>query len=191
MDEEKTQQLKLVLIREYDALAPVIAKLRRVPVEVAREALHTAICKILTGLAKRPPDDRVINWRPYIVQAAVNELKMQAREENGLRLFGGEKGALAIALACAPGLNHTTTVEEREFAALAWKELQNLSEPQREVITRRCKSGDPYSQIALAMGIAESTARVHFHDGIVDLRKRLGVGEGDLAWRKKPRKEAA
>lgn len=191
MDDEKTQELHRMVMREYGALAPTIASLRRVPVEVAREALHTAVTKILAKLAERPPDGRAINWRPYIVQAAVNELNQEDRKRRNLTLVGGESGARALAYACAPGLTPATALEEYEFALRAWREVEHLSESQREVITRRCRYGDPFSQIALAMGIAPSTARVHFHDGIVELRKRLGIEADDLVHKKGVWKQSA
>ncbi len=185
MDNEKTQQLKQMLIREYVKLAPTLAKLRHVTFWKAEEAIHTAICKTMTKLAEGSPDGRTIHWKPYIMQAAVNELNMQARERrNGLPILRGEKNEIALANYCEPDPNPATKAEDKELAARAWTEMQKLPEQQREVLTRRYRDGAPFSQIGAALGIAESTARVHHRDGIEELRKRLWLPLclAEIAW---------
>lgn len=185
MDEENNLQLKEMLIREYGKLAPTLASLRHVPVGRAEESIHTAICKTMVKLAECPPDGRTIDWKPYIIQAAVNELKMEARNRrNGLPILRGEKNEIALANHCEPESNPATKAEDKELAALAWAEMLKLPDQQREVLTRRYRDDAPFSQIGAALGIAEATARVHHHDGIEELRKRLWLPFclAEIAW---------
>jgi len=80
-DEEGVQALKLMLIREYDSIVPAVALLAGASRAQAQEALHTAICRALVGVTRRPPGNPVVAWRSYIIRTAMNVLKDEARDE--------------------------------------------------------------------------------------------------------------
>ncbi len=80
-DEEGVQALKLMLIREYDSIVPAVALLVGASRTQAQEALHTAICRALVGVTRRPPGNPVVAWRSYIIRTAMNVLKDEARDE--------------------------------------------------------------------------------------------------------------
>lgn len=80
-DEEGVQALKLMLIREFDSIVPAVALLAGASRTEAQEALHTAICRALVGVTRRPPGNPVVAWRPFIIRTAMNVLKDEARDE--------------------------------------------------------------------------------------------------------------
>lgn len=194
MDAQTNGRSKEALLREYVGLAPELATLRHVSVHNAEDAISKAVTNTLELLAAGRLDTRDLKWKPYIMTAAVNELKKARRDQNRLPLLRGEANELALASHCDPQPTPADKVEIKELAARAWAEMLKLPEQQREVLTRRYRDGAPFSQIAAALGITDSTARVHHHAGIEELRKRLWIPFclEEIAWQwKKKRREAA
>ena len=196
MDNDEIEKLKLFIIRDYEEMARVVAGLLDVDLEVAREAIHTVVCKIMTGLKERPGRSVARSWRPYVVQAAINELRSDHRGKEKTVFFSDlapdDQGGLVQLDSHEP--TPAKKAEVNELAALAWSFLAKLPGQEREVITRRCQGGT-YGEIARALGIDPVTARVHFHNGIRELRQRLEAVEGFgrllLMRRNAPWKESA
>ncbi len=171
---ELVQELKLELIREYEKYVQTVAGLAGSSVEDAREAFHTAICRMLVGLKKRPPGDPIMAWRPYIIEAAVNDLRMEARRRKGFILFSNlaPEGRRELLSKASPEPTPAEQAERNELARLAWQELQNLSPLEREVITLRCH-GASFAEIASKLGTTLGTVQVSWSTGIAKLRHRF------------------
>ncbi len=175
---ELVQQLKLELIREYEKYVQTVAGLAGSSVEDAREAFHTAICRMLVGLQKRPPKVIIVAWRPYIIQAAVNELKERsrqvARRRHTLILFSelDNEGRQKLMNLPDPHPTPSEQAEKTELEALAWQELQKLPPSERDVISRRCH-GQVFREIAESLSIEPETARAYWTRGLATLRTRL------------------
>jgi len=175
---ELIQQLKLELIQAYEPYVRTVAGLTSTPLEDAREAFHTAICKMLVGLRKRPPGNPIVAWRPYIIQAAVNQLREQsrqvARREHNVILFSelDEEGRQQVMNIPDPHPNPLEQAEKKELEALAWEELQKLRPCERDVITKRCH-GQAFGEIAGSLSVEPETARAYWARGLATLRSRL------------------
>ena len=174
-------------------LARTLAEIRRVSIHNAEDAVSKAVSNTLEKVAAGELDGRTLQWKPYVLTAAVNELKKQRRDRNRLPILRGKANEVALDNHCDPGPTPASQVEMKELAARAWAEMLKLPEQQREVLTRRYRDGDPFSQIGAALGITESTARVHHHAGIEELRKRLWLPLclEEIAWQWKKSKKAA
>lgn len=193
MDADKNGQSKEALLREYIDLAPTLAEFRHVSVHDAEDAIGKAVTRTLERVAAGLLDGSTLKWKPYIMTAAVNELKNAYRERKRLPLLRGKANDVALANHCDPEPTQASQVEIKELAARAWAEMEKLPEQQREVLTRRYRDGEPFSQIGAALGITASTARGHHRAGIEELRKRLWLPLclEEIAWQWKKSKRAA
>jgi RNA polymerase sigma factor (sigma-70 family) len=168
------QELKDELIRNYEKYVKGVAKAAQVSRDVAREALHRAIFRMLVGFRKRPPRNPIVAWRPYIIEGALNELRMEARRRGGVLLFRelDQDQQRELLSKAAPGPTPAEQAQKNELAALAWKEVEKLPHYQREVIQRRCR-GQSYEEIAELLGVERSTAESYWTRGIEALRLRF------------------
>ena len=168
------QELKLELIRGYEKYVRSVAALTDASEDDAREAVHRAICRMLVGLKKRAPGDPIVAWRPYIIEAAVNELRMEARRRKGFILVSDLdlEGRRELLWQVSPEPTPSEQAERNELARLAWQELRILSPQEREVITLRCR-GFSFAEIASRLGTTIGAARVSWSTGMVRLRRRF------------------
>lgn len=171
------QQLKLELIRSYEPMVWTVGGLAGASLEDAREALHDSICRMLVGLRNRPAQDRIVAWRPYIVQAAINQLRGKsrqiARRKHRVILFSeldsdGRKKLLAIPDPHPPPADK---LEKDDTRAILWAEVAILSPRQAEVL-KRWAHGVSFLDISLALDIMASTVRNLWSRGIRRLRTR-------------------
>ena len=66
------------------------------------------------------------------------------------------------------------TVERRDLAALAHRELKKLPTRQRTAVVLRMVNEMPYAEIAEVMGISVGGAKANVHQGIQKLREAIG-----------------
>lgn len=172
------QQLKLELIRGYEEYVRTVACLTGTKEDEAREAFHTAFCRMLVGLKKRPSGNPIVAWRPYIIRSAINTLKEEARQvarrKRTCLLFSelDAEGKERVMSVPDPRPRPAEQAENNELATLAWKEMKKLPSHEREVIARRCQ-GESYKEIAKDMSIAVPTAGTYWTRGLDTLRARL------------------
>ncbi len=176
--EEAVQNLRLALIREYGSVIPVVAKLARTSREDAREAFHKAAWRMLAGAARRSPGDPIVDWRLYLIQAALNALREKTRQEGRRRgkeiLFSElskDERRLLYRIA-TPGRTPAERAADRELEALGWAELRTLPPRQREVIERHYRQ-ESFPEIAAALGVTIGTVKKLHDVGIRRLRLRF------------------
>lgn len=172
------QELKLELIREYEQYVETIAGITGASDDDAREAVHRATCRMLTGLRNRPSGNPIIAWRPYILQAAMNALRDERKERKRVIRFSELRREQREQLLAIPDPRPTPEerMEESETRAILWSEVENLS-PREAHVLRRWAHGSTFTEIAVALDIAPPTVRVLWMRGIRHLRKRPRVQE--------------
>ncbi len=69
----------------------------------------------------------------------------------------------------------TATIELEAGDARFWSELRNLPERQAQAVALHYLEDRPIAQIALALGCAEGTVKVHLHRGRLALARALGL----------------
>lgn len=177
---DDAERLRAELIREYEPYVCSVSALTKTPLEVAREAFHTCICRMLAGLQKQYAGKPITRWRRYIIRSAINEIKESGRRAHRLKTkvlaFAqlNEEERREVFRRAAPEATPLEQAARKELAALAWRELDNLSARQRQVVKGRCYD-KTYKQIAADLGIDPGTARVHYHTALIELRRRLRV----------------
>lgn len=172
------QELKLELIREYEHYVRAVAGLTGSPEDDASEAIHRAVCELLVSLKRRPAGNPALAWRPYVIRAAVNQLRNDIKERRRVILFSelDKDQRREVLSKASPVLTPLEQAEKNELAALAWKELGTLPRYERAVIARRC-CDQSFREIAAALAIKPSTARGFWTTGIGKLRFRFrGAG---------------
>ncbi len=179
---ELVQQLKLELIREYEKYVRTVAGLTESSVDDAREAFHNAICRMLVGLKKRPPGNRIVAWRPYIIQVAVNQLREKsrqvARRKNNVILFSelDDEGRWQLLNIPDPHPTPAAQLEQEETSKILWSEVATLPPRQAEVL-RRWAHGWSFQDISVSLGIKLSAAYKLWSRGIRRLRSRPRVNQ--------------
>lgn len=174
------EQLKLELIREYEPYVRRVAGLTSTSLEDAREAFHSAICRMLVGLKTRPPGNPILAWRSYIVQAAVNQLREAARRVRRFprrtRRFSelSDKERLELLGKVAPQPTPAQQLEHQETARILWAEVATLDRRQGDVL-RRWAHGSSLQDIATSMGVKPGTVYKWWSRAIQRLRRRPRV----------------
>jgi RNA polymerase sigma factor (sigma-70 family) len=168
------QELKLELIREYERYVRGVAGLTGASEDDAREALHRAVCELLVSLKRRPAGNPALAWRPYVLRAAVYQLRNDIKERGRVILFSelDKDQRREVLSKASPIPTPVEQAEKNELAALAWKELGTLPRYERAVIARRC-CGQSFGEIAATLDIKPSTARGFWTTGIATLRFRF------------------
>jgi RNA polymerase sigma factor (sigma-70 family) len=141
--------------------------------EDAREALHRAVCEMLVSLKKRPAGNPAISWRPYVIRAAIYQLRHEVKERKRVILFSeldkeGRRELLAIR---DPHPTPLQYLEKKETAEILWAEVKNLSPREAEVLTHWAH-GSTFNELARRLNLSPSTVRVLWMRGIRNLRTR-------------------
>lgn len=170
------QGLKRALTRNYEKFVRAVAKAARTSRDRAREALHQAICSMLSGLRQRPGGRRVLAWQPYVVRAGINALRDKLRESKRDVRFSElyEDEVERIGEIPDPGPRLGSRLEERETGAILWAEVKSLS-PREAGVIKLWAHGVPFHDIGVRLKIAASTVRVLWMRGIRNLRNRPRV----------------
>ncbi len=167
------QELKLELIREYEQYVRAVAGLTGSSEDDAREALHRAVCELLVSLKKRPAGDPAITWRPYVIRAAIYQLRHEVKERKRVILFSelDKEGRRELLTIRDPHPTPVEALEKKETAEILWTEVATLAPREAEVL-KRWAHGARFQEIGLALGMARSTVRKFWSDGIRHLRMR-------------------
>ena len=167
------QELKLVLIREYEQYVRTVAGLTGSSEDDAREALHRAVSELLVSLKGRPAGNPALAWRPYVIRAAVNQLRNEIKERRRVVLFSelDKEGRRELFSIRDPRPTPVEYLEQKETAEILWEEVDAL--PPREAdVMKQWAHGSSFRDIARALGIEPSAVRKTWSKGIRHLRTR-------------------
>ncbi len=173
---ELVQQLKRELIREYEQYVRTVAGLTGSSSDDAREALHRAVCEMLVSLKRRPGDNQAMAWRPYVIRAAVNQLRNELKQRNRVILFSelDKEGRRELLSIRDPRPTPVENLEKKELGEIIWEEVDDL--PPREAdVMKRWAHGSSFRDIAAALAIKPSAVRKTWSKGVRHLRMRPRV----------------
>lgn len=174
----RIQELTSELIRHHKGYVRSLVALTGRSADDARDALHGALVRILAAVRKRASGNRIVSWRPYILEAALNELRMESRRRRRVVLFSelGPEGRRELLRKVSPGPTPAEEAERKELARLAWQELRNLAPLEREVLTLRCH-GHSFAETASRIGTTPGAAKVSWSTGIAKLSRSHCLGD--------------
>ena len=127
---------------------------------------------MLVSLKKRPADNPAIAWRPYVIRAAIYQLRHEVKERKRVILFSeldkeGRRELLAIK---DPHPTPEKCLERKEIAEILWAEVKRLSPREAEVLTLIAR-GYTNREIAETLVISVKTASVH----VSHILRKLGA----------------
>lgn len=138
--------------------------------EDAEEAAQQAFVSAFNGIGGFREDSA---FRTWLYRIAINQANSLLRKRpNEAELVEGS--------AAPEGAEARTPLDgivAKESARDALAALGELGEKQRMVVTLRIFQELPYAEIGRLAGCSEATAKVHFHYGIENLRKRMAGHE--------------
>ncbi len=167
------QELKLELIREYEQYVRAVAGLTGSSEDDAREALHRAVCEMLVSLKRRPAGNAALAWRPYVIRAAINQLRNDFKERRKVILFSelDKEGRRELLSIRDPRPTPLEYLEKKETVEILWAEVKTLSPREVEVLTHWAH-GSSFNELARRLKLSPSTVRVVWMRGIRNLRRR-------------------
>jgi RNA polymerase sigma-70 factor, ECF subfamily len=155
------------LFRRHETLVLAIVRRYARNPEDARDLAQRTFLRALE--ASRRTLERgpaAVPFRRWLVRIAVNLAKNHLRDEaRAPRAPLESLGAAEASPARAHG-----DLEQAERAAAVRRAVLRLPRRQREVLTLRLDAELPFSEIALALGITENSAKVSFHHATRRLR---------------------
>lgn len=173
----REREFRELLAEAYEAAVLGTASHLKIHFDDAREAMHTVIEGLLEarrrGRGRRP----IRKPRAFLKKSAVGAHK-RAQGENGrlvlLCELAPDESRKLEEETPGPGPDPATEAADREIERLAWRELSTLPKMQRKIVSLRC-SKLAYREISQILGITPGNARVHYHAGIQEFRRRFGV----------------
>jgi len=171
------REFREILAAAYEPAVRGTAGRLEIHFEDARDAVHTVIEGLLEsrqrGRGRRP----IRKPRAFLKKSAVGAYK-RSESENGRLVLLSELSAderrKLVEETPGPGPDPAKEAAERETQRLAWHELSTLPQQQRRVVSLR-SSKLAFGEISQILRITPGNARVHYHAGILELRRRFGV----------------
>jgi RNA polymerase sigma-70 factor (ECF subfamily) len=110
-------------------------------------------------------------FRPWLYRIAINQCRSSFRRKS-LPITGG---ATDYAVEAQPAATNSPVevAVATETAATVEQAVMRLPDKQRAVVVMRNWNGLSYAEIAVALDLNESTARVHMHHALANLRNAL------------------
>ncbi len=131
----------------------------------------------LSVWTKRATFNRRYAFRPWLYQTGRNAClaSIRRRQSRGSFATGIATDAIVAAVAGSP----LDALVKSESAMLAERAVLRLAPRQRAVVVMRVWSELTYAQIAMALGVRESTVRAQMHQALQSLRRELDAASCD------------